>query len=66
MFEHGSLNIDPRDLAEVMALSAGNSIYVAMPLLCDPSDLTMSYEVRRVMGNIGRAGVSFLSSAAQP
>jgi hypothetical protein len=66
MFDHGSLNVDPSGLTEVMALSTGNSIYVAMPLLCDPYDIPLDFEVRRVIGNIGQAGVSFLCPPPTP
>jgi hypothetical protein len=36
-FESGSFDIDPKYLSAVMAMSSGNSIFVAAPLLCDPS-----------------------------
>jgi len=59
-FESGSFNIDPQLLTDVIAVSSGNSIFVAAPLLCDPSELPAEHEVKRVVGNIGRAGIAML------
>jgi hypothetical protein len=66
MFENGLLNIDPSGLGEVMALSAANSLYIAMPLLCDPSEKPMEWEIRHVVGNIGQPGISFLVPPPDP
>lgn len=60
MFESGNRNIDPDSLSEVFAMSSGNSLYVARPLLCDPWENSFPTEIRRVVGNIGRAGITFL------
>ncbi|KAJ2986758.1 hypothetical protein NUW58_g4875 [Xylaria curta] len=53
MFETGEFNINPNSLQGVMALSAGDSIYVASDLISDPSENTNAHPVRRVFGNIG-------------
>ena len=66
MFESGSFNPDPELLQKVMAISAGDSIYVAAPLLCDPAVVTKPYEIRRIVGNIGRAGIAFLIPPMNP
>ena len=66
MFESGSFNPDPELLQKVMAISAGDSIYVAAPLLCDPAIVTKPYEIRRIVGNIGRAGIAFLIPPINP
>jgi hypothetical protein len=60
MFESGTCNLDPAGLAEVFAMSSGNSLYVAGSLLCDPHEEPGPSEIRRVVGNIGRAGITFL------
>ncbi|KAH8684202.1 hypothetical protein BGZ60DRAFT_161886 [Tricladium varicosporioides] len=60
MFESGTCNMDPESLKEVFAMSSGNSLYVAGPLLCDPHEEPGPTEIRRVVGNIGRAGITFL------
>ncbi|KAL8741502.1 MAG: hypothetical protein Q9190_005901 [Brigantiaea leucoxantha] len=60
MFESGSFDFKPADLDKVMAVSAADSMFVAAPILCDPATATDAHEVRRIVGNIGRAGMSFL------
>ena len=37
MFESGGFNLKPDDLSRVMATSAGDSIFIAAPVLCDPA-----------------------------
>ena len=49
-----------------MAISAGDSVYVAAPILCDPAVQSKSHEVRRIIGNIGRAGLAFLMPPSNP
>ena len=60
MFESGGFNLSPDHLSQVMAISTADSIFVAAPLLCDPSIHPEPHEVRRVVGNIGRAGLALL------
>jgi hypothetical protein len=60
MLESGSLNIDPSDLQRVFAVSSGDSLYIAAPLLCDPGTETEAYSIRRVIGNVGRAGITLV------
>lgn len=60
MFESGGFDFVPEDLDRVMAISVGDSIYVAAPLLCDPSIQPEPHDVRRIVGNIGRAGLALL------
>jgi hypothetical protein len=62
MFESGTCNIDPQSLSEVFAMSSGNSLFVSGALLCDPFEVPASNEIRRVIGNVGRAGLTFLIS----
>ena len=66
MHETGFFNLEPRTLTSVMALSTADSLFVAAPLLCDPSENPRGYEVRRIMGNIGRAGVAILVPPVSP
>ena len=66
MFETGSLDMPPHMLRNVMAMSIGDSIYVSAPLLCDPSEEPEAYELKRVTGNIGRAGVAFMIPPMNP
>jgi hypothetical protein len=60
MFESGGINIDPAQLEGVMAMSAGNSIFVAEALLSDPGIDLPVWAIKRIVGNIGRPGVSLL------
>ncbi|KAK5044626.1 hypothetical protein LTR84_010640 [Exophiala bonariae] len=62
LFETGSIDIQPDDLKEVMAMSAGNSLFMAEYIFNDPRD-DPGIPVRRTIGSIGKPGVSFLLSA---
>src|SRR5258706_7397956 len=61
-FETGSLNPDPAALSHVMAMSSGDSIFVAAQLLVDPveSQCLKPSLVCRIQGNIGKPGVVVL------
>lgn len=41
-------------------MSSGNSIYIAGSLLCDPIEKLSAAEVHRVIGNLGRPGITLL------
>lgn len=56
MLESGSVNIGPQGLEDVMAMSSGDSLYVAAELLQDPI-CKRDNRIVRVGGNIGRAGI---------
>lgn len=66
MFESGQHDIDPRQLIDVMAMSSGDSIYVGAALLTDPYEDTQPGDIRGVMGNIGRPGITFLVPPKDP
>jgi len=66
MFDTGKLDIPPEQLDGVFAMSAGNSIYAAAGLLADPHHVVEGHELRRIVGNVGRAGVSMLIPPANP
>ena len=65
-FETGRVNLRPDQLCNVMAMSCGDSIYVSESLMQDPASDRESYPLRRVAGNIGRAGVAFLVPPQKP
>ena len=44
----------------MVALSSSDSIYATAPLLCDPWETPQNDEIRRIAGNIGRAGLAML------
>lgn len=60
------VDLDPEALASVLAISAGNSIYIAMPLTCDPIEQTRENEIKHVTGNIGKPGVCLLVPPPYP
>ena len=66
MFESGTINIDPSSLIHVFAMSSGNSIFVAAGLLCDPYECPNNHEIKRVVGNIGRAGIAMMIPPPNP
>lgn len=66
MFESGTCNLDPEALSEAFAMASGNSLYVAGSLLSDPYKYTEPTEIHRVIGNVGRAGITFLISPPDP
>ncbi|KAI9861080.1 MAG: hypothetical protein M1813_005509 [Trichoglossum hirsutum] len=56
MFVSGSVDLDPAKLTPVMAISIGDSLYVAKSLLYDPS-ISFTSGVKHIPGNIGRPGI---------
>jgi hypothetical protein len=66
MFDSAACDLDPEALEEVFALSVGSSIYVAEAMLCDPYQSTKDTNIRRVIGNLGRAGISLLIPPTDP
>jgi len=66
MLESGIRNIEPQQLNQVMAMSSGNSIFVATPLLQDPFHSDQEVAVKRIVGNLGHAGISMLIPPPAP
>ena len=64
--EYGAHNIHPAGFEHVFAMSSKNSIFVAAPLLDDPSRDDRHHEIRRVSGNIGRAGIAMMIAPPAP
>ena len=64
--EYGVHQIDPTLLQHVFAMSSRNSIFVAAPLLDDPGHDVTSHDIRRVIGNIGRAGIAMMTPPQAP
>lgn len=65
-FESGDLNIHPKDLKDVMAISAGSSLYITQFLWSDPLSPSPSNIIRRSIGNVGKRGIAFLISPKDP
>ena len=66
MFDSGTYNLAPFDHEHVFAMSSSNSLFVAAPLLTDPSQRHNDNVVFRVVGNIGRAGIAMLIAPQDP
>ncbi|KAG4444194.1 hypothetical protein IFR05_000291 [Cadophora sp. M221] len=60
LFDSGIYNVPVDNLCHVFAMSTGNSIFVTSALLEDPHREPNLSDVRRVPGNIGQSGISFL------
>ena len=61
-FESGGLYSVPRELESVMAIPSGNSIFINGALLFDPTKRVNGPDIRRVIGNVGKAGNTVLIS----
>jgi hypothetical protein len=66
MFESGGINIDPKELTDVIAMSAGNSIFVAGSLLSGPTSDPIASRIKQVKGNIDSPGLSLIFSVQNP
>jgi hypothetical protein len=66
MLDSGTCNLDPDGLREAFAMSTGNSIFVVQSFLCDPHEIPRQTEIKRVIGNVGRPGITFLVPPAEP
>lgn len=66
MFENRIVDLDPATLKSVLAISAGNSIYIAMSLTCDPIDQPRENEMKHITGNVGKPGISLLIPPSDP
>ncbi|KAH8881978.1 hypothetical protein GQ53DRAFT_847897 [Thozetella sp. PMI_491] len=68
MCESGELDIHPSLLSGVIALSAGDSIFVSASMISDPANGFKVEKplVQRVFGNLGRPALSFLVPPTDP
>lgn len=66
MFESGALNVNPAMLSAVMAISSGNSIFVPKALLSDPYKDIHEHELQRIVGNIGKPGITLMVCPQNP
>lgn len=65
-FETETPRISLHGMDQVMALSAGNSIYLSQHLLSDPSEDYSPCEIRRIEGNTGKLGLALLIPPTSP
>lgn len=64
--ESGTIDLDPKSLSAVMAISSGNSLYVSERLLLDPWKDSSPVPVERIVGNVGRPGMVMMIAPDQP
>ena len=65
-FESGGVRSTPEELESVMAVSSRNSIFIAGALLSDPAKVVKGPDIRRVVGNVGKPGITLLVSPQNP
>ncbi|KAK2861102.1 hypothetical protein FQN49_004537 [Arthroderma sp. PD_2] len=65
-YMESGLDIDPSLLTDVLALAYEDSLYLAMQLTCDPLEQCAPYELKRVLGNVGRPGITMLVPPSNP
>ena len=65
-FESDNLDLAPSQFTNVMAVSSPDSIYVSAWLMCDPADRQPESAIRRLHGNVGKAGLILLVPPADP
>ncbi|KAJ6779527.1 hypothetical protein PWT90_07848 [Aphanocladium album] len=61
-----TFDIFPTQLKSVMAISSGNSLFIAASLLCDPAAPVRKNKIRHVLGNIGRPETALLVPPIEP
>ena len=60
LFESGFFDFDSLNLEPIMAIFIGGSLFAAAPLQSDSASNFGGFEIRGVVGNIGRAGPALL------
>ncbi|KAH7089469.1 hypothetical protein FB567DRAFT_466528 [Paraphoma chrysanthemicola] len=66
-FETGIYDVDPDKLKEAFALSYTNSLFVFSSMIQDPYESRrQKLSMRRILGNIGRPGITFLLPPQEP
>jgi len=65
-FESGFHNLDLDYFNDVVAISAGNTLYVSKLLIKDPASVVDGTGLHCLIGNIGRPGIALLLLAKEP
>lgn len=66
LFFENSFDLQPSQVSNVMAMSTGNSLFIAASLLCDPAKPPRGSKIRHVMGNVGKPGMALLVPPLEP
>lgn len=61
-FESGTIDVEVSDLTSVLAISSGNSLFIAEEILHDPIPPAgdSPYAISHMIGNIGKPGIALL------
>lgn len=66
-FETGTIDLDPEELGDhTFAVCHANSIFVGSRLLSDPINDIPHYSIERIIGNVGKPGLTFLVTPPDP
>ncbi|KAL2855591.1 hypothetical protein BJX68DRAFT_279966 [Aspergillus pseudodeflectus] len=67
-FESGTVSVGTEEMDPVMAISSGNSLFIAQRILNDPipPDGLPSCAVAHVIGNVGKPGIALLFAPEEP
>ena len=65
-FESGTVLLGPHELDKTLAVASGNSIFVISAMVSDPFEDIAATSVKRIVGNIGRNGISMLVAPFEP
>lgn len=66
-FETGTIDLDPEELGDhSFAVCHANSIFVGSRLLSDPMNKIPHYFIERIIGNVGKPGLTFLVTPPDP
>lgn len=66
-FETGTIDLDPEELGDHgFAVCHANSIFVGSRLLSDPINEIPHYFIERIIGNVGKPGLTFLVTPPDP
>lgn len=65
-FETACLGIEEMELQSVFAISVGNYIYAPSALFSDPYDLCEEFELMRIVGNVGKPGLTMMKPPSNP
>ncbi|KAL4935859.1 hypothetical protein BDV06DRAFT_228419 [Aspergillus oleicola] len=67
-FQSGTVSVNLEEMDSIMAISSGNSLFIAQRLLEDPIPPggSASLTVTHAIGNVGRPGIALLFSPEQP
>ncbi|KAK2761255.1 hypothetical protein FQN54_001777 [Arachnomyces sp. PD_36] len=64
--DSGTVDLLPEDMEFALAVCIQNSIFVAAVVISDPLETIKAYDIRRLVGNIGKPGICVLVAPQNP